>query len=40
VEILASVGGFSVNFSGQCHPFPDDQIIQKMIPHCLILSLY
>jgi hypothetical protein len=24
VEILASVGGFSVNFSGQCCPFSDD----------------
>jgi hypothetical protein len=25
VEMLASVGGFSVIFSGRCRPFPDDQ---------------
>jgi hypothetical protein len=29
VEISTSVGGLSVNFSGQCRPFPDDQYIQK-----------
>jgi hypothetical protein len=29
VEISASVGEFSVNFSGQCDPFADDQNIQK-----------
>jgi hypothetical protein len=23
-EISASVDEFSVNFGGQCHPFPDD----------------
>jgi hypothetical protein len=28
-EISASVGRFSVNFGGQCHPFPGDQNIQK-----------
>jgi hypothetical protein len=25
VQILASVGGFSVDFGGQCHLFLDDQ---------------
>jgi hypothetical protein len=29
IGISASVGGFSVNFSGQCHPFPDNQNVQK-----------
>jgi hypothetical protein len=29
VEISASVGGFSINLSGHCRPFPDDQNIQK-----------
>jgi hypothetical protein len=28
VEILTSVGGFPVDFGGQCHLFPDDQNIQ------------
>jgi hypothetical protein len=28
-EISASVGGFSINFHDLCHPFPDDQNIQK-----------
>jgi hypothetical protein len=27
VQTPTSMGGFSVNFSGQCHPFPDDQNI-------------
>jgi hypothetical protein len=31
VEISASVGVFSINLSGQCRPFPDDQNIQKGI---------
>jgi hypothetical protein len=30
VEISAGVGGFTVNFGGQWHSFPDDQNIQKM----------
>jgi C1A family cysteine protease len=29
VEISASVGGFSVNFGGQCHAFLDDHDFQK-----------
>jgi hypothetical protein len=29
VEICASVGGFSVDFGGQCHVFTDNQNIQK-----------
>jgi hypothetical protein len=29
VEILASVSGFSVDFGGQCHLFPEDQNILK-----------
>jgi hypothetical protein len=29
VEISASVGGFPVNFGGQCHPFSDGQNNQK-----------
>jgi hypothetical protein len=29
VEVLASVGGFSVDFGGQCCLFPDDQNVQK-----------
>jgi hypothetical protein len=29
VEILASVGGYSVDFGGQRHLIPDDQNIQK-----------
>jgi hypothetical protein len=29
-EILISVDGFSVDFGGQCHLFPDNQNIQKM----------
>jgi hypothetical protein len=28
-EILASVGGFPVDFGGQCRLFPDDQNIKK-----------
>jgi hypothetical protein len=31
VEIPASVGGFAVNYCGQCHPFPDEQNIRKGI---------
>jgi hypothetical protein len=30
VERLASVGGFSLNFGGQCCLFADGQDIQKM----------
>jgi hypothetical protein len=29
VEVSASVGGFPVDFGGQCRLFPDDQNIQK-----------
>jgi hypothetical protein len=29
VEIMASVGGFSVDFGGQCCLLPDDQNIQE-----------
>jgi hypothetical protein len=29
VEISASVGGFPVNFGGECHPLPEKQNIQK-----------
>jgi hypothetical protein len=29
VEILGSVGGFPVDFGGQCQPFRDEQNIQK-----------
>jgi hypothetical protein len=29
VEVSASVGGFPVDFGGQCRPFPDDQSIKK-----------
>jgi hypothetical protein len=28
-EILASVGGLSVDFDGQCCPLPDEQNIQE-----------
>jgi hypothetical protein len=28
-ELSAGVDGFSINFGGQWHPFPDDQHIQK-----------
>jgi hypothetical protein len=28
-ELSAGVEGFSINFGGQCHPFSDDQNIQK-----------
>jgi hypothetical protein len=37
VEIPASVGGFSVNYCGQCHSFPDEQNIRKE-SHCLTLA--
>jgi hypothetical protein len=37
VDVSASVSEFSVNFGGQCHPFPDDQNIQKKKSHCLTL---
>jgi hypothetical protein len=30
VEVSASVGGFPVDFGGQCHLYPDDQNIQKV----------
>jgi hypothetical protein len=29
VEILANVGGVSIDFGGQCRLFPDDQTIPK-----------
>jgi hypothetical protein len=29
VKISAIVGGLPLNFRGQCHPFLDDQNIQK-----------
>jgi hypothetical protein len=31
VEILAGVGGFPVNFSGQCHPSSDGRTSRKCI---------
>jgi hypothetical protein len=37
VEISASVGGFSINLSSQCRPFPDDQNIPEKGSHCLTL---
>jgi hypothetical protein len=37
VDISANVDAFSVNFGGQCCPFPDDQNIQKR--NCTV-SLY
>jgi hypothetical protein len=30
-EVSASVGGFSVNYGGQCLSYPDDQNIQENI---------
>jgi hypothetical protein len=29
IDVSASAGGFSVDFGGQCHFFPDDQNVQK-----------
>jgi hypothetical protein len=29
IEISANVGGFSVNFGGECRPCPDNQNIKK-----------
>jgi hypothetical protein len=34
---IASAGGFCVNFNSQCHPFPDDQNIQRRKLLCLTL---
>jgi hypothetical protein len=34
IEISASVGGVSLNFGGQCRPFPDDpERLQNFLSH-------
>jgi hypothetical protein len=32
VEMSASVGGFNVDFGGQCRLLPDDRNIQERMP--------